>query len=380
MGSRRRLELLVLLTVLLLSGIVGTLVWQEKLYGTGLFVTLTSATTLLTLFARFSRPTLVVRETSSASAIDEQTVLFRTIIDQAPSPIVILKEEGQVRAVNRAARRVFNTADLIDNPPAAILERGTDRFESGERVWRMDRIDAYLEGRLVVIVILIDIETEERLATFKATKELLQLLGHEVMNALAPISSLIESAISNLSVPSRRETVLPAILGTLGRRAEGLLRITDAYRALARVPDPNIGLHTLDLVISDVVRIAATQRFEDRNLAAFVHVTHPVRMDRDLITQALGSIVLNACESSPKDLDILVEAKSDGRKVSILISNDGPSIANDAKEDIFKIFYTTKKEGSGIGLSMARNIARAHGGDVVLKSNNPVIFELWLPA
>jgi len=379
MAFRHQLLPFAMAVVLFASGIAGTLAWQEGLYGTVLFLTLTSIATLLTLLSRIASPVFVVREPPSPRAGEEQAVLFRTIIDQAPTPLLIVEDGGRVRAINRVARRVFDVADRIENPPAAILDRDTDRFQSGERIWRIDRIDAHLAGRYAVIVTLIDIESEERIATFKATKELLQILGHEVMNALAPISSLIESAISTLSVPSRRETALPDILGTLGRRADGLLRLTDSYRVLARIPNPNIGLHSLDVVIADVDRISAVQRTAKATLLTAVHVRHPVKMDRELVTQALGSIVQNAYESSRDSSNVFLEATSDGRRVSILISNDGPEIAETSRHDIFKVFYTTKEHGSGIGLSMARSIAQAHGGDVLLKSNKPVTFEFWLP-
>ena len=102
------------------------------------------------------------------------------------------------------------------------------------RRFRIDRVET-AGGALAA---LIDIDAEERTAEARATADMIQVFGHEMLNGLAPIVSLAESGLAAIQSPHGREELLPEILGTLARRAEGLLRFTDSYRTMARLPDP----------------------------------------------------------------------------------------------------------------------------------------------
>ncbi|MHA6723944.1 sensor histidine kinase [Sphingomonas sp. RS2018] len=301
--------------------------------------------------------------------------LLRAVLDQIPIPL-LRRDAGGARALNRAARALFATDDRILPVPDALADDTARHLRHEGRRFRIDRVDA---ARGPALAVLIDIDAEERAAQSRADDEMIDILGHELLNGLSPVVSLADSAVV---AAERIDPKLPAILATLARRIEGLERFTQAYRALARLPEPVPAPIALGEMIEDLARLFA-HRFGDRpTLATAVSGAPVAAVDRDQMTQAIWALLQNAGEAAttgdtPPQVTLLLTADGDG--LTIDVADSGPGVAAPDRTRIFRPFHTTKPDGSGIGLSLARRIARAHGGDLTLLSETPTTFRMRVP-
>ncbi|WP_457350787.1 sensor histidine kinase [Roseateles sp. P5_D6] len=323
-------------------------------------------------WGRAARP----RSTPNAVTAAPDAATPRLLLDVAPTPILAI-ERGCARALNRAARRLFATDDRVLPVPLELLDRDARHLRHEARSWRIDRI---MLGSGMVVA-LIDIEQEERAAEARASAELIQVLGHELLNGLAPIASLAESGLAAVGQPNADLTLLREILATLARRAEGLQRFAEAYRALARLPDPLLLPVAVRPMLGDLARLFAGRW---PGIALTVEAPDDLRwpLDRDQISQALWALLQNAAEAVPdrNDGQVTLAARIADGGLAIEVSDNGPGIPPEAAARVFRPFHTTKPEGTGIGLSLARQIAQAHGGTLTLGTGAAVTsFRLLLP-
>ena len=209
---------------------------------------------------------------------------------------------------------------------------------------------------------------------------MIQVLGHELLNGLAPIASLAESGAVAVARPEVDVALLREILDTLARRAEGLQRFTEAYRAIARLPEPTRRAVPVGELTDDLARLFAT-----RWPAVALSVAADAdawALDRDQIVQAVWALLQNAAEAATAahaagaEVALRITASD---TLAIEIEDNGPGVPADAVARIFRPFHTTKADGTGVGLSLARQIALAHGGTLTLASDAPTRFRLTIP-
>ncbi|WP_294194337.1 HAMP domain-containing sensor histidine kinase [uncultured Sphingomonas sp.] len=364
----------------ILCGIGLVLAWQAAMWG------LVAGLGLLALGvgahngAAINRPRPGARDTQ-APIESADAIVQRLLLDAAPTPLVGV-EGGTARALNRAARRLFATDDRILPLPPALADPTQQRLPYEGRHWRIDRVtlaDAERHDRAVVA--LVDIEQEERVAEARATAELIQVLGHELLNGLAPIVSLAESGLAAASLPATDPTLLPEILGTLARRAEGLQRFTEAYRALARLPAPTRRPVPIAEMLDDLARLFAV-RWPGVTLAVDRAAPTDWPLDRDQIGQALWALLNNAAQAASDGAapQVTLSARMEGNGLALDVRDSGAGIAATDRERIFRPFHTTRAEGTGVGLSLARQIAHAHGGSLELLPDAPTTFRMTLTA
>ena len=216
----------------------------------------------------------------------------------------------------------------------------------------------------------------------EAWRDLISVLTHEIRNSLTPISSLAASVEQHFTVadddapaaltPERRDKIREA-LGIIQRRSLGLLQFVDTYRDLAHLPSPELQQCRVQELFDELKRLVAPQ-IADRAVTLRTSVVpESMRLTADpkLIAQVLLNLTLNAIDATAEcdDAEILLTALVDtqGRRL-IRISDNGPGIATEAVEKVFIPFYSTKKNGTGIGLSLSRQIMRRHGGDITVVS------------
>lgn len=359
-------------------GVVGAVAWAFGYWGllTGTFLTALWLTIL-----NIRAATVPLRSAHPAPPDPDagQAMLLRVLLDSAPTPLLAI-EAGAVRALNRAARGLFATDDRVLPPPPALDGRGATHLRHEGRHWRIDRVE--VPGMDRSVVALIDIEQEERTAEARATAEMIHVLGHELLNGLAPIVSLAESGLAAVASPDHR-ALLPEILGTLARRAEGLQRFTEGYRALARLPEPMLHPVAIAALVDDLARLFAG-RWPGIALVRDLTDLPPVMLDRDQINQALWAVLQNAAEAAATGADaamvtIAATCPADGR-LRIAIGDSGTGVPPEDASRIFRPFHSGKPHGTGIGLSLARQIAHAHGGTLTLHPHPPTIFRFEFPA
>lgn len=307
------------------------------------------------------------RATIPAEPLDPLSI--RLLLDQIPVPLVRI-DAGDARAINRAARTLFATDErILPLPPALADPAARDLRHEARRL----RIDAVAGRRGDRLVALIDVEAEERAAQERAADEMIDILGHELLNSLSPIVSLADSAITAAAAghPS-----LPDILATLARRIEGLEGFTRGYRDLARLPVPVRAPVSLAELGDDLARLFAARFGPGVTLICTVPDAAMADVDRDQLTQAVWALLQNGVEAAGNGGSVTLTITCTPPALTILVGDSGPGVAPDARTRIFRPFHTSKPNGSGIGLTLARRIARAHGGDVTLDNGHSTRFRL----
>lgn len=354
---------------LAISGGLLVLAWQAGLWAS------TTGALLVVLWivaasgwAAMHRPG--VKAAISAEPLDPLSV--RLLLDQIPVPLVRV-DAGDARAINRAARTLFATDERILPLPLALADATARNLRHEGRGLRIDAVEGRRGDRLLA---LIDVEAEERAAQDRAADEMIDILGHELLNGLSPIVSLAESAITAATAghPS-----LPEILATLARRIESLEGFTRGYRDLARLPAPVRAPVSLAELGDDLARLFAARFSPSVTLTCTVPNAAMADVDRDQLTQAVWALLQNGAEAAGNDGSVTLTITHTPTALTILVGDSGPGVSPDARTRIFRPFHTSKPDGSGIGLTLARRIARAHGGDVTLDNGHTTRFRLTAP-
>ena len=317
-------------------------------------------------------------------ALQAEKRLLASLLDQTPAPLLILNADTTVRAANRAARLLFKAENEVtpSDPLMAALQAETRQMrsavtletEAGARTYAMSVADLSGPGGPVRLAALLDIQPELHAAEAAALREMMQVLSHELMNALTPVASLAGTALDLLDDGTREGPALARqALATVARRAEGLGRFVQAYRALARLPTPQLRPASVTALMEEAGRL-----FRSRwdKLGVRLDVTAPapdilVQVDEDLIVHALCNLLFNGAQAAldrqdrPAHVRLSGETHHGGVRLSVLDS--GPGVAPEHRDRIFQPFFTTKADGAGIGLSFSRQVALSHGGDLVLE-------------
>jgi PAS domain S-box-containing protein len=308
----------------------------------------------------------------------EATALLDKLIGDIDVAVMAFDGEGQLRLLNLAATRLLGmTAENAINKSASdlgiheLLQEGSDKTRTVTAIagqtgrWQVTHGTFRQDGLAQHLLIVADVRQVLREEERSAWQRLLRVISHEINNSLAPIKSLAETLADMLakSLPrgALRDDTLPA-LQVIGERTNALQRFLAQHSKLARLPVPQrrwVPARPL------LMRVASLEQ------AHGIQVQAPddleMRIDTDQIEQILINLVKNSIEAqreSPRP--ILIGARDDGDRLIITVVDEGPGIAN--PDNLFVPFFTTKPGGSGIGLTLSRQIAEAHGGSLLLEN------------
>jgi nitrogen fixation/metabolism regulation signal transduction histidine kinase len=310
----------------------------------------------------------------------EAAALVRSVLEHIDSAIFAFDERWRLRLVNRAGER------LLGRPAVQLYSRtaadlGIEAFLGGDDTriaevvlpgghgrFRIRRTMIREAGVPHVLLSMSDLSRTLREEERQAWQRILRVLSHELNNSLAPIRSIAGSLASILGrdpLPEGWQDDAQHGLEVIAERSAGLARFLQTYGQLARLPQPEVR----PMAIADTVRHVAG--LETRIAVAVVpgpDVT--IRADRDQIEQLLINLVRNGTdavlETGRGAVTLSWTAAPDS--VEITVTDDGPGIS--AATNLFVPFFTTKPGGSGIGLTLARQIAEAHDGTLTL-TNRP---------
>jgi two-component system, NtrC family, nitrogen regulation sensor histidine kinase NtrY len=306
----------------------------------------------------------------------EATALLRTVMSEIDVAVFAFDDQRKLRLVNRAGERLlgrpveqlmWRTADDISL--AACLEGGAPRvlniaFPGGSGQWQVRRGTFRQGGLPHTLVVLSDVNVPLRQQEREAWHRLIRVLGHELNNSLAPIKSIagsLESIASKDPMPEDWRDDMRRGLGIIAGRTDALSRFTSAYTALARLPPPNIQDVNLSALVERVARLETRKAIQVLPGASVA-----VQADPDQIEQLLINLMRNAVDAALETGGaVTVRWQQNSHRVSVYIEDDGPGLANPS--NLFVPFFTTKPQGSGIGLVLGRQIAEAHGGTLTLE-------------
>jgi nitrogen fixation/metabolism regulation signal transduction histidine kinase len=325
---------------------------------------------------------------------EEQAQYLQSVIAHIPVALVSVDEHGAVQLMNLAARRLFETACTAIDQMARFGEAFATSMASlkpgDAMIVRMERGGGALQLKAAAtglvlsgvrhrLISLQNIETELTAQELAAWQTVIRVMAHEVMNSLTPISSLAGTAdeiVTDVMThlpdenPERAKLAdAQEALETVARRSQGLLHFVQNHRRITKRMVVKLDVVPVRRVFARLQRLLA-EELAARNIALTTAVepeTLEVSADIELLDQALINLLRNAMEAmrdGQAGKIILTGRLEAGGHVVIAVADNGPGIASDQREKIFVPFYTTKRQGSGVGLTLVRQIATVHGATV----------------
>lgn len=321
----------------------------------------------------------IVADTAASAAAREK--YYEVILDRINTGVMVIDGRGHVYRHNRAALRLLgldvlthvsqiarSSQNLAHVMTGAVTGRDyTVRTSDSGAILAVRVTDVALKGRQLRIFTFNEVGHTVERAEVETWQRLTRVLTHEIMNSVAPITSLSATLADEEDPASIAEGL--EVIRTTG---EGLMRFVTDYRSLSSPPP----LHLQSFPLSHLVRMAVASSRGKIETEIIDNGDIPVMADEGMTVRALANIINNAAEAGASRVTITTCAE-EGCGV-IYIANDGPSIPADRAEQIFTPFYTTRREGNGIGLSLARQIITASGGSLTLHSLSPVTFKAVL--
>jgi two-component system nitrogen regulation sensor histidine kinase NtrY len=315
---------------------------------------------------------------------------LNTIVQQVSVGLISFDMAGNVEMTNQAALRLLgiyrlrNLSDLqsvhaglydiLTGTPSSTPAIYQTSFEQELSV-RCATVS--LRGRPVTVASIQNIRSELQQKELEAWQNLTKVLRHEIMNSVTPIVSLVGTMqqIVNTELAGAEEesvTDLREALTTIEHRGRGIMRFVDAYRNFTAIPQPRLAEISVENLLKNVIALVQTELQQRHIILQALPVPSYLMIfaDAGQIEMVLINLIKNAMESldghrKPK---LRLEVKSQDNRLMIYVTDNGPGIEPEAIEKIFIPFYTTKKTGSGIGLSLSRQIMQLHNGQLKVTS------------
>lgn len=306
----------------------------------------------------------------------EAAALLRTVMTQIDVAVFAFDGSERLKLVNRAGER------LLAQPSERLLGRSAEElrlksplsgkeavieaaFPGGAGRWGVKRKAFRQEGELHQLLVLTDLSKALREEERQAFQRLIRVMGHELNNSLAPISSIagsLERLVGQEPRGADWEDDMRRGLSVIGSRAGALRRFLEGYALLARLPPPRLASTS---AAAAVRRAAALETRLGVRIVEGKDVT--LRADPDQLEQLLINLIRNAVDASLAAGGAVSIGWSVGKsEVEIWVEDEGEGLSETA--NLFVPFFTTKPQGSGIGLVLSRQIAEAHGGTLRLES------------
>jgi nitrogen fixation/metabolism regulation signal transduction histidine kinase len=322
----------------------------------------------------------------------EATALLQRVVDEIDAPLFAFDPRTELRLVNPAGAHLLrqNQARMMGRKAAELglqecLSATNEtvvelNVKESQARWLLRRSSFRQNGVPHTLVVLSDVSRALREEERKAWQRLIRVLGHELSNSLAPIKSIagsLSSRVQTTDIDPEVRTDLQRGLEIIETRSASLQRFLEAYRKLAQMPKPHLKDVPLAPLVSRVAALETRLKVCVREGPNIVFLADPDQLEQmliNLIRNAADAVLENASgaskqaheQSNGQGSGVVVQWDADASQITLGIEDEGPGLLNPA--NVFTPFYTTKPNGSGVGLVLCRQIAEAHGGAIEISN------------
>ena len=315
--------------------------------------------------------------------IIEQEKYFGLMLDHVKTGIAVVEKDGRIAYCNNTALSLLGIAtfghirqlravseslyELFQTIADGNEERASYYNESGKMTISMTASEALINKERIRIIAFNDISSEIAENEQQSWSKLIRVLTHEIMNTVTPISSLSETLLNFEGLSED----LKNGLNTISSSSKGLIKFVDSYRNLTRVAPPVKKAFYFRELASRVISLTSEQAATSGTVCMYEELSEDVLLyaDEGQITQILINLVKNAIQAEARNIVISAQI-TPAEQTVIKVTNDGLPISRESQDEIFVPFYTTKHEGTGIGLSLSRQIMRMHNGSLTLTKSD----------
>jgi two-component system, NtrC family, nitrogen regulation sensor histidine kinase NtrY len=341
----------------------------------------------------------VIQDFQTVRAEKEESYHYlQTVIQHIGIALIAYQRDGSVELINNATKKLFQIRNM--NNVQVLTEYSPDLVQKlltikhGENVLVKIRekddllqLSVYgtefkIHNRNIMLVSIKNIQHELDEKEMESWQKLIRVLTHEIMNSITPISSLsstvnllMDDIISSLNQKEGCHDEMEDLqeinsaLKTIHKRTEGLIHFVNTYRNLTRIPTPNFSIFPVIRLLKNVCELHQSE-MESKNIHCEVSVepaSLELSADEQLIEQVLINLIKNAIHALDNRMNGVITLKAflnKRGKITIQVTDNGPGILPEVLDKIFIPFFSTKPQGSGIGLSLSRQILRLHDGNI----------------
>lgn len=326
--------------------------------------------------------------------IQQQEKYYELILNNINSGVIALNSKGFVIQSNLFALKILglevftHTRQLqkvslqlqqtIEEIQSGETKRITYTNERGSVQLLINATSIIMNGEKLTLLVFNDIENEMDEKEIDSWIRLIRVLAHEIMNSIAPITSLSDTLLSlhkdddpEIEASQLKENTING-LHVISETGKGLISFVESYRKFTRIPKPEREYIDMNEFIHRMVILCSMEPyFENVTIDTEIHPENvKVFADPNMLGQVLLNIMKNAIQAmqGKKNSKLHVKVEAAANQTQIKITDNGPGIEPEILNEIFVPFFTTKTEGTGIGLSIARQIMRTHGGNIKVSS------------
>ena len=351
----------------------------------------------------------VTKEFQKAKIEKEEHFRFlQTIIDHVGIALIAFNPDGHVELINNAAKKLLKiqrlrNIDDLEQISTGLAEKLGNISPGDKDLVKLKQGDDLLQLSIyatgfilrqqqLILVAMQNIQSELEEKEMISWQNLIRVLTHEIMNSISPIASLASTATDLLKddkeckVPQELNEVISDVgqaVKTIEKRSKGLITFIDNYRKLTRIPQPDFKIVQVRDLFERVENLLGDQI--EKNAIQFKSEINPESLNLTADPALIEQVLINLCKNSVEAVHgvshpkIKLKAGSDGLGNPVIkVIDNGKGIAAEVAERIFIPFFTTKPEGSGIGLSLSRQILRLHKATIGVTSapNQKTVFKL----
>jgi len=325
---------------------------------------------------------------------------FKATVEHVGSGLLAYDDQGDIRLINKAAlnllnlERFNNIINLDVSYPVLSDTLKTIRADDQHFLKLPVRnelkhisvkvSEIILGDERIKLLSLQDISREIDKSEVEAWQRLIRVLTHEIMNTVSPINLLSGSLINIFEENGKKKplaviddrSIENALLGlhTILKRSSGLAKFIETYLDLTKIPEPNIAIFKVSHILNPI-RTLLLEDLRKADIGLRISITPPdltLVADERLVEQVLINLIKNSMDAleNVEKASISLNAFKNEGSVCITVADNGKGIPSEILENIFVPFFTTKKNGSGIGLSISRQIMQMHNGTIKLKSES----------